>query len=112
MSSTFLIKIFIDFYLTILYNFYTGCATYSSIIVPLSETINCFSRWRLHMTFREVEKILKANKWVLIRVSGSHYQYCKAGACNTVVVPNHSGHDLTIGVLKDLEKKTGLSLRR
>lgn len=64
------------------------------------------------MTFREVERILKADNWVLIRISGSHYQYRKVGVSYSVVVPNHNSHDLTIGVLKDLEKKTGLSLRR
>lgn len=64
------------------------------------------------MTFREVEKILKANSWVLIRVSGSHHQFRKTGNPNSITVPNHNGHDLTIGVLKDLEKKTGLSFRR
>lgn len=64
------------------------------------------------MTFREIERILKANDWVLIRVTGSHYQYRKVGMPNAVVVPNHNGRDLTIGVVKDLEKKTGLSLRR
>lgn len=64
------------------------------------------------MTFREVEKILKADHWELIRVSGSHHQYRKAGNPNSITVPNHNGRNLTIGVLKDLEKKTGLSLRR
>ncbi len=64
------------------------------------------------MTFREVEKILKADCWKLVRVSGSHYQYRKSGISNSVTLPNHNGRDLTIGVLKDLEKKTGLSLRR
>lgn len=61
------------------------------------------------MTFREIKKILKANGWVLIRVSGSHHQYRKTGCPNSITVPNHNGRDLTIGVLKDLEKKTGLS---
>lgn len=64
------------------------------------------------MTFREVEKILKADNWVLIRITGSHHQYRKAGVPVSLVVPNHGGRDLTIGVVKDLEKKTGLSLRR
>lgn len=61
------------------------------------------------MTFRKAERLLKADGWKLIRVTGSHYQYRKVGVANTVVVPNHNGHDLTIGLLKDLEKKTGLS---
>ena len=49
---------------------------------------------------------------VAIVSKSSHYQYRKVGNPNSVMVPNHNGHDLTIGVLKDLEKKTGLSLRR
>ena len=61
------------------------------------------------MTFRKVERLLKADGWKLIRVTGSHYQYRKIGVANAVVVPNHNGHHLTIGLLKDLEKKTGLS---
>lgn len=64
------------------------------------------------MTFREVEKILKADCWELIRVSGSYHQYKKAGIPNSITIPNHNGKNLTIGVLKDLKKKTGLSLRR
>ncbi len=64
------------------------------------------------MTFREIEKILKANDWKLIRQTGSHRQYRKVGVACPIVVPDHGGRDLTIGLLKDLEKKTGLSLRR
>ncbi len=60
------------------------------------------------MTFREIEKILKADKWVLIRITGSHYQYRKVGVFNSIVVPNHNGKDLSIGVVKDLEKKDRL----
>lgn len=63
------------------------------------------------MTFRQIEKILKADKWVLIRVTGSHHQYRKIGMPYPVVIPNHKGKDLTIGLIKDLEKKTGLHLR-
>lgn len=63
------------------------------------------------MTFRQVEKSLKADGWFLIRTTGSHYQYRKVGVPNPITVPNHNGHDLSIGVINDLEKKTGLSLR-
>ena len=62
------------------------------------------------MTFREIDKILKADDYVLVRITG--YQYRKAGVPYTIVVPNHNGKDISIGVLKNLEKKTGLSLRR
>lgn len=64
------------------------------------------------MIFCKVERLLKADGWKLIRVTGSHYQYRKIGVANAVVIPNHNGHDLTIDVLKDLEKKTGLSFTR
>ena len=50
--------------------------------------------------------------YALVRITGSHYQYRKVGVPYTIVVPNHNGKDISIGVLKDLEKKTGLSLRR
>ncbi len=64
------------------------------------------------MTFREIEKILKTDGWYRIRSAGSHFQYRKVGCPYAVVVPNHNGKDISIGVIKNLEKKTGLSLRR
>lgn len=64
------------------------------------------------MTFREVDKVLKASGYQVVRICGSHYQYRKAGVPYPITVPNHNGKDISIGVLKDLEKKTGLSLRR
>lgn len=64
------------------------------------------------MTFRKIDKILRAADFELIRVCGSHYQYRKAEGSDTIVVPNHNSKDISIGVIKNLEKKTGLSLRR
>lgn len=64
------------------------------------------------MTFREIEKILKADNWILIRVYGSHYQYRKVGISYTVVISNCNNKDLSISTVKNLEKKTGLSLKR
>ena len=64
------------------------------------------------MTFREIEMLLKADDWLLIKVIGSLYQYRKVGIPRSVIVPNHNNKCLSIGILKDLEKKTGLSLRR
>lgn len=63
------------------------------------------------MTSRKVEKELRKNGWVLVRVVGSHYQYKNIHYSMTVVIPNHGSKDLSIGVLKNLEKITGLSLR-
>ncbi len=62
------------------------------------------------MTFKEADKILKNNGWKIVRVSGSHYQYKKPGVDNVATVPCHSNKDISIGVLKSIEKGTGLSL--
>ena len=64
------------------------------------------------MNFKKIEKIIIADGWVLVRVCGSHYQFKKSGVEKNVVIPNHGNKDISIGVLKNLEKTTGLSLRR
>lgn len=64
------------------------------------------------MNFKKIEKIILADGWVLVRVCGSHYQFKKPGVEKNVVIPNHGNKDISIGVLKNLEKVTGLSLRR
>lgn len=61
------------------------------------------------MTFKEADKILRNNGWQVVRVKGSHYQYKKAGVDFLATLPYHTGKDLSIGVLKKLEKGTGLS---
>ncbi len=63
------------------------------------------------MSFRQIEKKVTNDGWVLVRILGSHYQYKKAGCDKLVVIPNHGEKDISIGVLKNLEKITGLSLR-
>ena len=64
------------------------------------------------MTFREIETILMADNWVLISVIDSYHQYRKADAPNAIIVPDYDGRALSIGIIRDLEKKTGLSIRR
>lgn len=64
------------------------------------------------MNFKKVKRLVIADGWVLVRICGSHYQFKKAGVDKTVVIPNHGGKDISIGVLKNLEKITGLSLKR
>lgn len=61
------------------------------------------------MVFKQVEKIIRADGWKLVRITGSHYQYEKAGYESTIEVPNHNEKDLSAGVMKNLEKITGLS---
>lgn len=64
------------------------------------------------MNFKFVEKTVKADGWVLVRITGSHYQYKKIGVTESLVIPCHGKRDISIGVLKNLEKISGLSLRR
>ena len=56
------------------------------------------------MTFCRIKKILEANGWCLVRIRGSHNQFRKAGNPYAVTVPDHGSRDITIGVIKDLEK--------
>ncbi|MCR5626507.1 MAG: type II toxin-antitoxin system HicA family toxin [Lachnospiraceae bacterium] len=62
------------------------------------------------MTFRQIENRITEDGWKRVRVCGSHYQYKKEGVAKLVVIPNHSCRDISIGVLKNLERITGLSL--
>lgn len=62
--------------------------------------------------FKKIEKKLVANGWILVRVNGSHYQFKHPDNPHTITVPNHNKKDLSIGVIKNLENVTGLSLRR
>ena len=66
----------------------------------------------MNTNFKTIEKKIVADGWTLVRITGSHYQYKKQGCMPTVVIPNHNGRDLSIGVIKNLERITGLSLTR
>lgn len=63
------------------------------------------------MRYREIEKILKRNEYHLVRSVGSHMQFKNYLGC-TATVPNHGTKDISIGVLKSLERQTGLSFIR
>ena len=63
------------------------------------------------MTYKEINKLLIKNGWVLIRTKGSHYQY-KHPDGRTVTVPNHGSKDISINVIKNIESGKGLSLKR
>lgn len=59
------------------------------------------------MTFREIEKILKADGWYLKNAKGSHYQYKHPIKKGKVTVPNHRG-DLDKKTAKTILKQAGL----
>lgn len=61
------------------------------------------------MTFKEVVKVLESNGWAEVRVKSSHHQFKKPGVEFLATVPNHGSKDISIGVIKSLEKGTGLS---
>ena len=64
------------------------------------------------MNFKQIENIITKNKWKLIRILGSNYQYRKAGHPDFIIIPNYGDYDIPTDVVKNLEKTTGLSLLR
>ncbi len=61
------------------------------------------------MVFKDVKRALLSNGWKIVRTNGSHYQF-KNPEGYVVTVPNHGKKDISRGVLKNIEKGTGLSL--
>jgi predicted RNA binding protein YcfA (HicA-like mRNA interferase family) len=59
------------------------------------------------MNSKTVIRMLEQDGWVLKRVRGSHHHFRHPTRPGTATVP-HPEKDLTIGVLKDLERKSGL----
>lgn len=62
------------------------------------------------MKSRDVIKRLKADGWDAVRQEGSHIQFRHGTKRGTVTVP-HPKSDLGIGVLKSIERQSGVKLR-
>ena len=60
------------------------------------------------MNGKQIIKTLEAHGWVITRSNGSHHMMKKGGS--TVPVPVHGAHDLKIGLIKAIEKQTGVKL--
>lgn len=60
------------------------------------------------MNGKQVVKVLQGNGWVVTRINGSHHMLKKGSL--TVPVPVHGTQDLGIGLLKKIEKQTGVKL--
>ena len=58
---------------------------------------------------RDAIRLLEANGWVEVRQSGSHKQFKHPTRPGTVTVPSPT-KDLSLGVIKDIQAKTGLRL--
>ncbi len=61
------------------------------------------------MNGKEVITLLKKAGWVHTSTRGSHYKMEKPGH-RSVPVPIHGSQDLGIGLLKAIEKQTGVKL--
>lgn len=61
------------------------------------------------MNGKEIIKILEKNGWKVVRVNGSHFRL-KKGSFSTTV-PVHGQRDLGVGLLKAIEKQTGVTLK-
>ncbi len=59
------------------------------------------------MTFKEMEKLLKADGWMLKGAVGSHFQYIHPTKSGKVTVPNHKG-DIPKGTANSILKQAGL----
>lgn len=60
------------------------------------------------MNGKDVIRRLKEDGWELVRVRGSHHLLRKGAVI--VPVPVHGARDLGLGLLKKLEKETGVKL--
>lgn len=59
------------------------------------------------MTSSKIIKCLKSNGWELVRVRGDHYIFKNKHSKLNISVP-HPRKDTPLGLIKSIEKKTGL----
>jgi predicted RNA binding protein YcfA (HicA-like mRNA interferase family) len=64
---------------------------------------------RLQVSPREFFRYLRANKYELDRINGSHHIFYHSESGKSLTVPVHSGSDLKKGMLIDLLVKMGKS---
>ena len=58
---------------------------------------------------RELARLVERHGWTLLRVSGSHHIYGKAGIVARLSIPAHGNRQLKRGLLKHLLKIAGIS---
>ena len=66
----------------------------------------------MRMKAREIIRAIKAEGWVEARVTGSHHHFKHPSRPGLVTVPMHGNADLKIGVLRSIEKQSGVKLRK
>uniref|UniRef100_A0A831XLG5 Type II toxin-antitoxin system HicA family toxin n=1 Tax=Geobacter metallireducens TaxID=28232 RepID=A0A831XLG5_GEOME len=63
------------------------------------------------MNGKEIIKRLEREGWRLARVEGSHHIMEKEGTPRCVPVPVHGTKDVGIGLMKAIERQTGVKLK-
>lgn len=63
---------------------------------------------RLPKAVREVEKLLRANGWILDRTVGSHRQFVHPDNPNVVTVPGTPGKQIATGTLSSIRRASGI----
>jgi predicted RNA binding protein YcfA (HicA-like mRNA interferase family) len=63
------------------------------------------------MTGKQIIARLKTEGWALVRIEGSHHIMAKAGMPRAVPVPVHGSRDIGVGLIKAIEKQTGVKLK-
>ena len=78
-------------------------------ILPINITYyTCYNRkGNKRMRFREIEKIILDDGWILVDVRGSHYQYKHPTKPGKVTIPNHRG-DIPIRVVNSILRQAEL----
>ena len=59
------------------------------------------------MTFREADKMVRNDGWILESVEGSHYHYKHSTKPGKITIPHYSG-DLPKRVVNSIKKQAGL----
>ncbi len=63
------------------------------------------------MDGKQILARLRKEGWILARIEGSHHIMEKEGVLRGVPVPVHGTKDMGIGLLKAIEKQTGVKLK-
>lgn len=57
---------------------------------------------------KDLAKAVERHGWTLLRVTGSHHIYGKAGSVVRLSIPIHANQPLKVGLLRHLLKQAGL----
>jgi len=63
------------------------------------------------MVYKDIDRQLRRNGWEKVRRKGSHNMYKHEGFTVCICVPDHGKESISTGVMKSIERETGLSFR-